>query len=27
MKIELVDHLIVSGEGYYSFADEGVLEG
>ncbi|MGP8216885.1 MAG: JAB domain-containing protein [Bacteroidia bacterium] len=25
LKIEVVDHLIVSGEGYYSFADEGEL--
>jgi DNA repair protein RadC len=26
LKIDVVDHLIVSGEGYYSFADEGVLD-
>ncbi len=26
LKIEVLDHLIVSGEGYYSFADEGVLD-
>jgi DNA repair protein RadC len=25
MDIKLVDHLIVTGEGYYSFADEGQL--
>lgn len=25
MEIALVDHLIVSGSGYYSFMDEGVL--
>ena len=25
MDINVVDHLIVSDEGYYSFADEGIL--
>jgi len=27
LRIDVIDHLIVSGEGYYSFADEGKLEG
>ena len=27
LNINVVDHLIVSSEGYYSFADEGMLEG
>jgi len=26
LKIDVIDHLIVSGEGFYSFADEGTLE-